>query len=443
MRSIIDAAVEGILKSMDTLLNSAMLAAIILAVTLFGVQILSGSSQRPGPDAFVLLLKIGFVLIFTNILLKGYDSQMFNLFGIMEDMSGYAMSYISNDNSTLLKGCSAVGNGQLMIWQQVDCILERLFAGDEQDGASVLWILAHAVLWSNILGLFVFVAMVQIFVMILLLVLRCVTVFLTAYIMLGFLILISPLIVPMILFERTAQYFQVWLRQVLAMFVQPLILFAFMTFCFALLDTVFFGSDDPNIPDGVALSDILGDGWENPHRVPVYYIGDGNPDGSRTLQDAMRDFQERRGISEDCDKAEDDKECQQWKAEIKNYQKYLENRTQVIGVGVAAMKREYLINIDLHVTEEAVSQIPAVGGWGPVKNAAKVVDEVASWTADKVAHWLIPFKVWRVQDTSIFMDLLKFFLGLLFFLPVMNEFVKQMPELVRGLSSARRVSGMT
>lgn len=425
IRIIITDATEAILTEFELLLNGYILGLIILAVTLFGGQILMGTVEKPGPAAFTLLLKIGLVLFFTNML----GGLLPSVFPIMETMAGVAMSYIVEESSqsAFLASCGEGGLGDVSIWRRIDCIIQRLFTGNtEADGngyvVGVLWVLAVAVFWTTFLGPLVFFVMLAVFLMIFLLVLRCVFVFLSAYAFLSLLVIISPLLIPLVLFKSTANYFNKWWRQFLSMLIQPMILFAYMSFVFALIDGMFF-RDEP-----YSLSRILGVNWQEPE------VAEGmNAD---TI-DRKMDIYAKEYSYEESD------------ADYANYRRYLENQRVYLAIGNVLIKEEQLIEIKLTQASDAVegiSDAPVVGRI--IKEGAEVVDEVMEWGANKISKTLVPFQVPRVKpegrtNWGFLVDLLNFFIVVLVLMPLLLRFTKDIPRLVQALSSAIRTPGMT
>lgn len=428
LRRIIDGAVQDFLTEFQLALNGFMLALITLAVTLFGGKILLGVVERPGQEAFTLLLKIGAVLLFTNSL-GGFLPMVFP---VMESMAGYGMSYIgAGDSSAFLQSCSEAGGFDASIWRKIDCIMQRIFTGgdvadDPTYRVGILWVLAVAILWTSFIGFFVFAMMFSVFLMIFLLVIRCVYVFLAAYAFLALLIVISPLIIPLVLFQNTVNYYNKWWRQFLSMIIQPMLLFAYMAFVFAMIDSMFFQDNE------YSLASILGANWEEPQ------VTRGIADDD--LAEMMRSFEEDTGF-------------QPGDPEYIGHQRMLEDSITYTGIGVVQLREERLIDIELTVAQDIVDSthvgdLPVVGGVieDGASLAATAIDKVSGWALDKVEDWLIPFKVIRVHPEGrtrwgFMMDILKFFIVVLVFMPLLMKFTKDLPRLVQYLSSAIRTPG--
>lgn len=425
IRRIVDSSVQTFLTTFEESLNAYILGLVILAVTLFGGQILMGTVEKPGSAAFTLLLKIGAVLLFT----EGLGGFVPAIFPVMESLSGYAMSYISDSaQSPFLASCGEAGGFvDVSIWRRVDCILGRLFTGEDSATGGdanyrvgVLWVLAVAVFWTTFLGFFVFLVMCAVFIMIFLLVIRCVYVFLAAYTFLALLIIISPLIIPLVLFKSTANYFNKWWRQFLSMLIQPMILFAYMSFVFALIDAMFFKDEE------YSLARILGTNWETPEVV--------NGLSEEARNDKVEEFME------EYDYLEDD-------PETAGYRRYLEENLQYMSIGIVLLEEEALVNIEVNIAGNIADRLPDIPVVGrAIDVGADALDAIAEWGLGKVRDTLIPFHVMRIKPEgrtrwSFMMDLLKFFLIVLIFMPLLIKYTADIPRLIQALSSAIRTPG--
>lgn len=445
LQNVITTAVISFMTSFSEFFSSVIMATILLAITLFGARILMGTVQNPGTDAFMLLIKIAGVLVFTNVLGGFY----IHIFGIMESMAGYTLAYITdppsysttgdiinlNERSAFMESCSTrILEGEFIgqtvtIWSIIDCIISRLFTGGPTE-TGVLWALAVGVFWTSFIGIFIFFIMVNVFITILLLVLRCVYMFIACYAYLGLLVAISPMIIPLILFRNTMKYFEKWYRQFVSMIVQPMILFGLMAFFFAVLDSVFF------LDKNYSLSAYLGQNWEEPDER----VGVDEDTIATMLSDAKNEF----GYEED-----------DW--EYQAYENWLRENREISRVGIAEIHEEQLINYEIDVSEtlrDAGDKVPFDGGIaGDVLGGiGDLTDAVVNWGLGKVSKWLFPWKVPKIRVTTndgnnyssendLLFDLLKFFLVVSIFLPLMTSFVKDIPRLMQYLSSARRTPG--
>ena len=138
------------------------------------------------------------------------------------------------------------GYESMKLWDMVDCKLAKyLGIGDNPDNASVpqvLWLGMLSVISSGYgIPIFIFTLLVLIF--IIMVSYRVVHIYIMAFIALALLVYISPLFIPAVLFEQTKKYFKKWMAHIISYILQPVILFAFLSFMFAVTDEAFFGKN--------------------------------------------------------------------------------------------------------------------------------------------------------------------------------------------------------
>ncbi len=85
---------------------------------------------------------------------------------------------------------------------------------------------------------------------------QAVIVYLTSLIVVTFLGIIGPIIIPMLLFKSTRQGFSLWVQMLIAYTLQPMILFAFLAFMLVVIDTTLYGSSPPTVEIGAPPHEI-------------------------------------------------------------------------------------------------------------------------------------------------------------------------------------------
>ncbi len=140
----------------------------------------------------------------------------------------------------------------MKLWDTVDCKLAKyLGIGDYKDNVTVPMVLkvaVHSIVSTNY-GFPIFFATIIFVIFIIFIVIRVVHIYIMAIIGLALLVYISPLIIPAVLFQQTKSIFTSWLKQLIAVLLQPVILFAFLSFMFGFTDHVMFGGNkdfEPN-----------------------------------------------------------------------------------------------------------------------------------------------------------------------------------------------------
>ena len=245
-------ALDVYLVSLSAYFKPIVFAVITLAVALFGVRMAIGDSQLT-PKAFLFLAKIGLVLMFTN----NFGDMAPAVFGIMEDMLNIVTSTMMQPSSH----CTAGANPELVLWDRLDCLLGRIlgFGPTVALYSGILGLVGMA-MFSGTSGLMLFGLGISAIFAVLIMIFRAVYTFLLAYSAVTFLIVISPLFIPMILFQPTMRMFNGWLDQLVSAMVEPIVLFAFMAFFVVVFEGMVFGGPS-------SLTEILGPDFTHAMRI--------------------------------------------------------------------------------------------------------------------------------------------------------------------------------
>lgn len=231
----------------------------ILAVTLWAVHMISGSETAPLKDAMVMALKIGFVILFTmnfggNSLdpTNTHNGNFGIVLDIMEEMLKIVTGYVVNASRFGIEG-SCYNNGAdvyqvNLVWNAIDCAVDTLVGGIFSPltlSAGILGFIL-ACLFSNTVGFTIGITMIYLIYKMLYAIFKCCYIFLSAYLGIAFMVVISPLFIPTILFKATKTYFEKWLKLFISFMIQPMILFAYLAMLLAGFDTVVFSEKNKN-----------------------------------------------------------------------------------------------------------------------------------------------------------------------------------------------------
>lgn len=138
------------------------------------------------------------------------------------------------------------GKEHIQIFDMVDCkIAKYLGIGDNTSNPSVpqsLIIFATSII-SSPLGLLIYLFGMTFTIFMIMLVTRIVHIYLMAFISVIFLVFVSPIIIPFALFDQTKDLFGRWLTELMAMSLQPVLLVAFLSFMFVVVDVIAFGGN--------------------------------------------------------------------------------------------------------------------------------------------------------------------------------------------------------
>lgn len=207
-------------------------AACTIAVTLFGIGIATGrNAQRLTADGIIFAVKLCLVIGFTwNF--AGFFPMIIQ---IMDWLVTTASSYVIYSQAL---SCPAA----LDAWQRVDCALDRLIGGvlpGSTIASGVLGFLFGCI-FSGPAGFSLFMMGLSFIITILRALFKAMYIYLGAFVAISLLTCLSPLIIPTVLFSVTKQYFERWLRLYIALILQPVFLFVYLSMLLAALDIVIF-----------------------------------------------------------------------------------------------------------------------------------------------------------------------------------------------------------
>ena len=227
-----------------------------LAVVIWGVQAMAGRRMAATRETFVLAIKIGLVIMFTaNFAADFFDPQgtRGGLFGMvltaMEEMIAIVLSY-TQISASFTATCPATQTMPayssplyvLSVWDTLDCMIETLIGGIFSPinlAAGIIGFIVASLL-SGTIGFFIATIGIIIIGQLIMAVIRSVYIFISAYIALGLMILISPMVIPTILFNYTKPYFDKWLKITIGLVLQPVFMFVYLAMLLAAVDVVIF-----------------------------------------------------------------------------------------------------------------------------------------------------------------------------------------------------------
>lgn len=246
-------------------LKNTVTAALVLALVLFSIKAMSGGVQRP-QEMYMLILKFALVLYFTtgDTMSKyyGYLTTLSN--GLSEIVlkasseSKNICNYEAGKDYEYTRNGNKISYSYLAPWDRLDCrILFYLGAplsgigSNISGGAALVTIIIGAapvlLVAGSIIGIVlaggqILIALVCIFMALLLtmVILWMCYVFILSLVALSVIVILSPLFIPMVLFQHTKTYFEGWVKELITYSLYPVILFAFLSFMFIACDKIFY-----------------------------------------------------------------------------------------------------------------------------------------------------------------------------------------------------------
>jgi hypothetical protein len=130
----------------------------------------------------------------------------------------------------------------LAVWDNVDCLIETLVGGIFSPFTLTGGVIGFLVscLLSNAAGIFIALMGGYLIMQLLFAIARSLYIFISAYIAVSIMVMLSPIFVPLILFRATFSYFEKWLKMTISFMLQPVILFAYLAMLIIAVDYVVF-----------------------------------------------------------------------------------------------------------------------------------------------------------------------------------------------------------
>jgi len=232
--------------------NDAVTAATVLALALWGIMVMAGHSTNISREGIILGIKIAAIMMFTNNFNNMYPTLLNSVEGLLNVLAVPALPLLSDNSAwngsssfTCKFGTFQDSERNIMeIWNILDCYIDLLIGGifSEFTMASGIIGLIAAAVFSTTAGLFVALAGLFMIAYAFMTISKLVYIFITSYIAFSFMVLISCIFIPCILFRSTKEYFDGWLRLTLSFLLQPLFVFTYLVmFLVAINVTVFSG----------------------------------------------------------------------------------------------------------------------------------------------------------------------------------------------------------
>lgn len=254
---------ESFISVAQKRLKNTVTAVLVLALVLFSIKAMSGGVQRP-QEMYMLIIKFALVIYFTT------GNTMSHYYGELTRLSnGLSEIVLKASSESKSKGiCNykandykySTGNySYLAPWDRLDCRI-LFYLGAPLDGiggkigtggvatlavllgAAPVLLVAGSVIGIIFAGGQILIALVAIFMAILLMmvILWLCYVFILSLVALSVIIILSPLFIPMVLFQHTKGYFDGWVKELITYSLYPVILFAFLSFMFIACDKIYY-----------------------------------------------------------------------------------------------------------------------------------------------------------------------------------------------------------
>ncbi|MFM7557757.1 MAG: type IV secretion system protein [Alphaproteobacteria bacterium] len=237
-------------------LKSIITGVLVISLTFFGVKILMMNVDFENKkEILVYLIKIAIVIYFVNgtawrdvffdgiyngsaeiskiffkIKPKDQDNEKCN-FGALYDKFG------NQKPTTVLYPPNAT---YLRIWDTLDCKIMQYLNYGPGFSHSTIMMLMIAFFFTGGVGVVFFTAILVLAICLISVVIRAMHIFIASCIAIIIYVFISPIIIPLLLFERTKSIFDTWLSHLMSFALQPIILFSYIAIFISLSEYVMY-----------------------------------------------------------------------------------------------------------------------------------------------------------------------------------------------------------
>ncbi|BEP31332.1 MAG: hypothetical protein WBIAU1_08100 [Wolbachia endosymbiont of Drosophila biauraria] len=257
---------ESFISVAQKRLKNTVTAVLVLALILFSIKAMSGGVQRP-QEMYMLIIKFALVIYFTTgSTMSHYYGELTRLSNGLSEIVLKASSeskgicnYKAGTDYEYTRAGKRVSYSYLAPWDRLDCRI-LFYLGAPLDGiggkigtggvATLAVLLGTApvlLVAGSVIGIIfaggqILVALVCIFmaVLMMMVILWLCYVFILSLVALSVIIILSPLFIPMVLFQHTKGYFEGWAKELITYSLYPVILFAFLSFMFIACDKIYF-----------------------------------------------------------------------------------------------------------------------------------------------------------------------------------------------------------
>lgn len=215
-----------------------------LAVMFWGVQMAGARTSAPIKDLAMTLLKVAAV----GMLSLGFGANWLpngGMFPIildaLEDFLAIVSQYAMYSNVWACPNFNEPTQA-LQMWNTVDCALETLIGGIYSPFTMSLGLVGFltACIFSEALGFFIAVIGFYLILQLLFAIARALYMFVSSYIGICIMVIMSPIFVPMLLTRGTKPYFDKWLRLIFSFALQPVFVFVYLAMLTAAYNSIVY-----------------------------------------------------------------------------------------------------------------------------------------------------------------------------------------------------------
>ncbi len=290
----------------------AVTAFLTIYVIIYGFKIILLGSAPPKAEMVNFVIKIIFVFYFSvGISTHPYGGSDYSrldgmiewafpfLLGGINELAGWIMSASTSQLCSFDSGSYKEGFTYLSLWDSLDCRVTHYLGLDAISSLAVeaqargndfknfdffnfsippyFYLLFPAIMTGNMMLVSLALMYPLLVISVAAYLVNSTIVCMIAIVILG---VLSPIFVPMILFEYTRGYFESWVKLLISFLLQPMVSVTFMITIFSLYDTAFYGTCQYTSKE--VTSTIISAAGSTDRKVNIFYINDNWNDSAYT-----------------------------------------------------------------------------------------------------------------------------------------------------------------
>lgn len=232
---------------------------LVISITFLGFKILVGKLDLSNKkEILVYIIKIAFVIYFVNgtAWKDVFFDGIYNGSNEISRIFFKIKSAIDTDNPNLCNFGSQIdkdgtkkvstirypaGSEYLMVWDTLDCKIMQYLNYGPGFTTSTMVVLIIAAFFTGGIGLIIALSVFIMAVCLILATIRAMHIFISSAIAIIIYVFISPLIIPLVLFEKTKSIFDAWFMQLMSFTLSPIVLFAYLGIFISLSEDIMYG----------------------------------------------------------------------------------------------------------------------------------------------------------------------------------------------------------
>lgn len=252
---------NSLFDNIQTALRGSVFLALSLYVVLWGFQYImaaAGGGRLTSKGEFVKrIVTVSLVIFFaTGPAWKTYFPVLLDITQVysqkfLNATTTAVVDQATGDTSAATTYCQFQANQYdagyetFALWDTLDCKLKAYFFGDE-DFPKIITLGFASILVRPDVGIFILLFTLVFAFFVAGIVVSVVEIFFTSMIGLAINLFLSPIFIPMALFNVTKGYFNNWLREIISLTLNPVLMFGFVGVCLGLIDVFMLGDMTKN-----------------------------------------------------------------------------------------------------------------------------------------------------------------------------------------------------